>query len=222
MRPRVRAIPPVGRAWTGLGRRAELSYWQGRPDLVADGRRESVFTGVFEVEREWYAGKRILDVGCGPRGSLDWAVDAAARVGLDPLAGEYLALGVDPSAMDYVAGVAEAMPFADASFDVVASINSLDHVDDVDRTAAEMIRVLRPGGLLLIATELNHRARLTEPQTFGWEIVELFSPPLELLLEARLRDSGEGIDESLARREAYADPAGAEPGVLVTKLRAPG
>ena len=222
MRPAVRAVPPVGLAWRWLARRAELDYWRGRPDLVADERREWVFTRCFDVERGWYRGKRILDVGCGPRGSLDWAADAAARVGLDPLADDYLALGVDGRAMDYVAGVAESMPFADASFDAVASINSLDHVDDVGRAVAEMIRVLRPGGLLLVATELNHRARLTEPQTFGWEIVRSFSPPLEVLSEARLRDSGAGIDESLARRQPYDDPAGAEPGVLVMKLRAPG
>jgi ubiquinone/menaquinone biosynthesis C-methylase UbiE len=119
--------------------------------------------------------------------------------------------------MEYVKGVAEQVPFDDDSFDVVSSINSLDHVDDVRRAAAEMIRVLRPGGRLLIATELNHRARLTEPQTFGWEIVEAFAPPLEVLKEARLADSGLGMDQSLGRPRRYSGG----PGVLLAKLRAP-
>jgi SAM-dependent methyltransferase len=199
------------------GRRAEIDFWRRRPDLISDGRREWVFTQCFGIDREWYAAKRILDVGCGPRGSLDWAPDAAARIGLDPLADRYVELGVDPGAMEYVTGVAERMPFADNSFDVVSSINSLDHVDDVRRAATEMIRVLAPGGLLLLATELNHRARLTEPQTFGWEIVDAFTPPLELLEERRLADSGAGIDQSLADARPYSGG----PGVLLAKFRGP-
>jgi SAM-dependent methyltransferase len=218
MRPRIRALAPVGALWRTLGRRAELDFWRTHPGLVSDSQREWVFTRCFDVERDWYRGKRILDVGCGPRGSLDWATDAATRVGLDPLAARYLELGVDPRAMEYVTGVAERMPFADDSFDVVASINSLDHVDDVGRVAAEMLRVLRPGGLLLLATELNHRARLTEPQTFGWEILDAFAPPLDVLLQLRLADSGAGIDESLARAVPHRDGEG----VLLAKLRAPG
>ena len=218
MRPAVRAIPPVGLAWRVLGRRDELAYWRRSPHLVSDGSRERSFTDWFGVERGWYAGKRMLDVGCGPRGSLDWAADAAARVGLDPLADHYLELGVDGAAMEYVTGVAEAMPFDDDAFDVVSSINSLDHVDDVPRTVAEIIRVLRPGGLLLLATELCHRPRLTEPQSFGWEVLAAFAPPLEVVEERRLADTGEGIDASVARAAPYE----AGPGVLVAKLRAPG
>lgn len=217
MRPGIRAVPPVRALWRVLGRRAELDFWRSHPGLVSDDHREWVFTRCFGIDRDWYRGKRILDVGCGPRGSLDWAPDAAARVGLDPLADRYMELGVDQRAMDYVKGVAERMPFDDDSFDVVSSINSLDHVDDLSRTAAEMIRVLRPGGLLLIATELNHRARLTEPQTFGWEIVEEFAPPLDVLEATRLADSGAGIDRSLAD----AVPYGGGQGVLLAKLRAP-
>jgi SAM-dependent methyltransferase len=217
MRPEIRAVPPVRAAWRGLARRDELAFWRSRPGLVADSNREWVYTSCFDVAREWYAGKRILDVGCGPRGSLDWATDAAERIGLDPLAHRYLELGVDPGAMEYVKGVAERMPFADASFDVVSSINSLDHVDDVRRAASEILRVLAPGGLVLVATELNHRARLTEPQTFGWDVLELLSPPLELLKELRLADSGSGMDETLARPAPYRNGEG----VLVAKLRAP-
>jgi SAM-dependent methyltransferase len=217
MRPGIRALPPVRALWRVLGRRAELDFWRSNPGLVSDAHREWVFTRCFGIDRDRYRGKRILDVGCGPRGSLDWATDAAARVGLDPLADRYVELEVDSRAMDYVKGVAEQMPFGDDSFDVVSSINSLDHVDDARRAAAEMIRVLRPGGLLLIATELNHRARLTEPQTFGWEIIEAFVPPLEVLEETQLGDSGAGIDQSLA----HAIPYSGGHGVLLAKLRAP-
>ena len=215
MRPGLRrAFPPLRMVWTRLGRRAELEFWQSHPEIVGDGRREWAYTELFGIERGWYRGKRVLDVGCGPRGSLDWATDAAARVGLDPLAAEYVRLGVDTDAMEYVAGVAESMPFADASFDVVGSFNSLDHVDNVERAAAEIARVLSPGGLLLLATDVAHRARLTEPQTFGWEVTRVFEPALTLVEERRYAHTG-GFDDSL--RDAVPH-AGDGPGVLVAKL----
>jgi SAM-dependent methyltransferase len=110
------------------------------------------------------------------------------------------------------------MPFDDASFDVVGSFNALDHVDDVERTVAEIARVLRPGGLLLIATDVNHRARLTEPQTFGWDVTRLFEPAFTVVDERRLADTGGGIDESLRRAVIYDDPASERPGVLVARL----
>ena len=220
LRPGLRRVAPVRAAWRRLARRDELRFWQnkGRP-LIGDGAREWAYTEVFGIERDWYRGKRILDVGCGPRRSLDWAHDAAACVGLDPLAESYRELGIDTDAMDYVVGVAEDMPFDDASFDVVGSFNSLDHVDDVERTAAEIARVVRPGGVFLLATELNHRARVMEPQTFGWEVLRLFEPAFEVVDERRYLDTGQGIDESVRQAIPYDDAAAGQPGVLVAQLR---
>ncbi len=47
---------------------------------------------------------------------------------------------------------AEALPYVDASFDAVASISSLEFVDDVDRVCLELKRVLRPGGVGVFVT----------------------------------------------------------------------
>ncbi|MEM8823503.1 MAG: class I SAM-dependent methyltransferase, partial [Pseudomonadota bacterium] len=51
----------------------------------------------------------------------------------------------------YVEGFAEALPFSDASFDLVVSYLSLIDIDDPDTAIAEMARVLTPGGTLLVA-----------------------------------------------------------------------
>jgi SAM-dependent methyltransferase len=223
MRPSLRErLPPLERAWTWLGRRRELRFWK---KALADGRlagksREPFFTTHVGLDRAFYEGKRILDIGCGPRGELDWAEMAAERVGLDPLADRYLELrGEDAGRrMTYVNGVAERIPFPDASFDVVSSINSLDHVQDVARVAAEIKRVLRLGGTFLLVTELNHRARLTEPQVFSWDVLDHFAPEMELVHERRIEDSGRGIDASVEEAVPYDDTRSPHPGVLLARL----
>jgi SAM-dependent methyltransferase len=219
MRPRLRALPPVLLVWRRLERRAELEFWKSRGDLIGDGRGRWAYTELFGIEPGFYNGKRLLDVGCGPRGSLDWATQAAARVGIDPLADEYVRLGADAEAMEYLEGVAERMPFTDASFDVVGSFNSLDHVDDVPCAVAEIARVLAPGGTFLLTTELNHRARLMEPQTFGWEVTRLFEPAFEVVDVRRYAPTGAGIGDAIRARRPYDDPEGRAPGVLAARLR---
>ena len=219
LRPSLRRIPPARAAWERLARRRELEFWT---EATAEHRfagetREPFFTEHVGLERAFYDGKRILDLGCGPRRELDWAVNAAERVGLDPLAEPYRELMGDGSAMRLVAGIGEHMPFADDSFDVVASLNSLDHVDDLGRVVAEVKRVLDPGGTLIVLTDVGHRARVTEPQTFGWEVVDLFAPELQPRLLRRLRDTGAGIDQSV-RDGIELAPADRGAGVLVARF----
>ena len=204
--------------------RSELGYWMMRAHReggeLANDWYEEIFTELFGLGRCDYAGKRVLDVGCGPRGSLEWAEMAAERVGLDPLAGVYRDLGGRGHAMSYVAGPIEDPPLPSGNFDIVTSINSLDHVDDIQAAAAGMVRVLAPDGLLLLMTELGHEPTATEPQTFSWEVLDLFEPRLELLERRDL----ERTDDSVAtcvRNDVRFNHGNrdARPGVLWAKLR---
>jgi SAM-dependent methyltransferase len=96
-------------------------------------------------------GLDVLDVGCGQGIDLvNYARAGARATGLDltprlvELARAHLeALGHDGTV---VHGDAEAMPFADASFDRVSSNGVLHHTPNMDRALAEVARVLRPGG----------------------------------------------------------------------------
>jgi len=98
---------------------------------------------------------RLLDVGFG--GGL--LLELAHRRGVRSLA------GVDPSVeavsrlrdgrhrltgaeLRLEVGVVEALPFPDASFDLVASTNTVYFWPDLARAFSELHRVLRPGGLL--------------------------------------------------------------------------
>ena len=157
----------------------ELAYWSERKDIegtLLNGWFEGFYTDHFGLGRDDYRDKRVLDIGCGPRGSLEWATMARERVGVDPLADEYLQMGAAHHAMTYVAAGAESIPFPDHSFDIVCSFNSLDHVDDLDASIAEMKRVTAVGGLLLFLTDVHDKPTPQEPICFDWSVVELFAP----------------------------------------------
>jgi SAM-dependent methyltransferase len=90
--------------------------------------------------------------------------------------------------MEYVDAPAESMPFADGAFDVISSLNSLDHVDNIHSVLPEIERVLAPGGHFILFTELHEHPTINEPTTFGWEIREAF-PNLRLVfLKEREKD----------------------------------
>jgi SAM-dependent methyltransferase len=221
MRTSVRRVRPLASLWRVLGLRAQRGYWRMLEDeegILANEHFEYVFTTHFGLLPSFYAGKRILDVGCGPRGSLEWATMAAERVGLDPLVDTYHELGIDRHTMTYVSGYAERMPFPDESFDVVSSCNSLDHVDRLDRAIAEIKRVLKPGGVFLLLTDVNHRPRLREPHDYSWEIVSRFEPELRVLDERHFEDRG-GVHASIWAGVPYDHKSGEQRhGVVSAKL----
>lgn len=201
----------------------ELTFWRSRKDAegtLQSEHYEAQYTQLVGLERSFYAGKDVLDLGCGPRGSLTWMAEARRRVGLDPLVDDYRALGIDAHPMEYVAGAAEDMPFDDESFDVVTSFNSLDHVDDLDRTIGEIKRVLRPQGHVVVAVEVEHQPTWSEPQMLTWEVCRRFEPELEVV-EARQFERGTGFLYDCAWRGEtfdHGDPA-PRAGVLIAVLR---
>jgi len=98
------------------------------------------------------AGWRWVDVGCGT-GALSAAVlaqaDPAEVIGVDPSDG-FLARARERITDDRVAfhvGDARSLPLPDGGVDAVVSGLAVNFVPEPDRAAAEMVRVLRPGGL---------------------------------------------------------------------------
>lgn len=102
-------------------------------------------------------GVRMLDVGCGDAGVIIAFAEAGAEVsGIEPYErsverGRVRAEEHGVRA-DIRAGFGEALPFPDASFDLVTLDNVLEHVQDREKTLAEIRRVLRPDGILYLVT----------------------------------------------------------------------
>lgn len=110
--------------------------------------------------------KRALDIGCGEgrfcRMLRQIGIEA---VGIDPTEALIAHARQRNPEGDYRIGRAEAIDFPDRSFDLVVSYLTLIDIPDVERAIAEMTRVLKPGGSLLIANLTNFN---TAGMDQGW------------------------------------------------------
>ncbi|MFT6148853.1 MAG: SAM-dependent methyltransferase [Saprospiraceae bacterium] len=166
--------------------KTELLYWQlkkWREGTFNNDHYEPFYTTYFNLDTDFYTAKKIMDIGCGPRGSLEWATMAAECIGLDPLSDDYLKMGADKHRMKYINSGSEAIPFEDNYFDVVTSFNSLDHVDDLNQSIVELTRVLKPNGLFLFIADIHEKPTITEPSAFSWDIMEKFKQDFIILDE---------------------------------------
>ena len=92
---------------------------------------------------------RILDNGCGLGTYLEaFAPFSKQRIGLEVEIDR--AMKALPHSEGIVQAPAECLPFADDSFDFVLSNEVLEHVEDDSVAMAEMVRVTRPGGRVLL------------------------------------------------------------------------
>jgi ubiquinone/menaquinone biosynthesis C-methylase UbiE len=101
-----------------------------------------------------WRGKDVLDVGCGTGAyTVEIAREAHTVCGLD-LTHEFLSRFQDRARghanLRILQGRGEAMPFGDAQFDLIVSIETLEHVGDERATLHEMHRTLRHDGTLLL------------------------------------------------------------------------
>ncbi len=95
----------------------------------------------------------ILDVGCGPGYFLREARRWFPKSSITGIDSEFALLdwvGIEDATL--VQGTAERLPFPEQTFDVVACLQVLEHVENPDNAISEIRRVLKPGGYACIAT----------------------------------------------------------------------
>jgi ubiquinone/menaquinone biosynthesis C-methylase UbiE len=168
------------------------------------------------------AGRRLLDIGCGSGALTRSLSERGARVtGIDP----------NPEALEtareavpegtFQAARAEALPFADASFDGAIFLNSLHHVPQpaMHRALREAARVVGPAGPIVVVEPLAEGSLFlalcpvedeTEVRNAAQEVIRqaLEDEKFEQLRRADYlrRERFEGIEECLAHVVAV-DPA---------------
>lgn len=101
-------------------------------------------------------GLDILEVGSGRGGGASYIkryLEPKTMTGLDfsPKAIAFCRARHNVAALTFIPGDAEALPFADASFDAVINIESSHCYGSFERFATQVARVLRPGGYFLFA-----------------------------------------------------------------------
>lgn len=100
-------------------------------------------------------GGTLIEVGPGPGASTEWLrhrVDRLVAVEIDAEAADALRARFADTNVEVVVADATALPFEDASFDSAGSFTMLHHLPTAalqNAVLAEMLRVLRPGGVLI-------------------------------------------------------------------------
>jgi SAM-dependent methyltransferase len=118
------------------------------------------------------AGMTVLDCGCGP-GTITVGLAAAVMprqvIGLDQETQQCATVAayaqqVGLTNLTFRRGDINALPFPDASFDVVFTNAVLQYLADPGHAVREMCRVLKPGGMLGVRDVFNDRGFIVSPE----------------------------------------------------------
>jgi ubiquinone/menaquinone biosynthesis C-methylase UbiE len=142
--------------------RTEYDVWHQRV-FEAAPEHEDASSPWYQLVRERLGpvvGLRILEVACGRGGFASELMRAGARVTACDFSasavwvarGKMQGILTDGSLPALVQGDAQKLPFADSSFDVVISCETIEHLPDAWTPLREMYRVTRPSGRLFLTT----------------------------------------------------------------------
>jgi len=147
----------------------------------------------YAIAARYAQDKRVLDIASGEGyGAALLAHTAAEVVGvdIDREAVEHARRSYYASNLRFVCGSVTDIPLADASVDVVASFETIEHVGEQDRMLDEIRRVLVPGGVAIISSPnklvYSDGAHFSNP----YHVRELYFAELRDLLVRRFRHVG--------------------------------
>jgi len=145
--------------WMSVDGDADPHYYVRLMDMIRGGREDDPeqYRAVFDALKVG-RGERVLDVGCGAGGAVR-ALAArfpglAAAVGIDVsetmIAEARARTAADSHAVEFLIADGHRLPFPDESFDAAFSLRVFEIIGDPRHALAEMARVLRPGGRLVV------------------------------------------------------------------------
>jgi N-methyltransferase StaMA len=140
-----------------MGGNIHLGYWDDEDDDSPIGRATDRLTDLVAARLRLVPGQRILDVGCGTgRSSARISADHDVHVaGVTVSAYQVELAGRSAQAAGstefVLADAAAGLPYPDGSFDSAYAVESLLHIADHEAVLAQIARVLRPGGRIVLA-----------------------------------------------------------------------
>ncbi|GGF55309.1 phthiotriol/phenolphthiotriol dimycocerosates methyltransferase [Azorhizobium oxalatiphilum] len=199
--------------------------------LRAEDEPERAFIGLYQqaVDGLPVAGARVLEVGSGRGGGSRYIARyhaPAQMVGLDyspDTVRRARQLNADTPALSFETGDAEHLPFPDGSFDIVVNIESSHCYADVAAFAAEVSRVLAPGGWFTFA-DMRRRGQLPELNSqlstpgLTLESACELSPGVVAALDASERRKRERIGRALFMKSFITEFAGAKGSIIYKAL----
>lgn len=115
---------------------------------------------------------RVLDVACGTGGGGEMLAARATVTALDADAGAVELARSRGSAVDFHFGTVPPLPFETAAFDTVVSFETIEHLEADREFVAEIRRVLKPGGALLLSTPNKEVSSPDGPPPNPWHVRE--------------------------------------------------
>jgi ubiquinone/menaquinone biosynthesis C-methylase UbiE len=156
--------------------RAEYDVWHNRI-FEADPGHDDAGSPWYQLVREHIGvvtGLNVLEVACGRGGFSNELARAGARVtGCDfsfvavRVAHAKLRAMNERASANFIQGDAQDLPFAENSFDLVISCETIEHLPNASRALREMLRVSRPGGKLFLTTP-NYANFMGLYEVYSW------------------------------------------------------
>lgn len=121
----------------------------------------------YEFAKDYISGKEVLDVGCGLAYGASLMAQSAKKItGIDYDAETIEGNKQRYSAiknLDFIQGAVPPLPFPDNSFDVVTTFQFIEHIHHRKEFIKECLRVVKPGGKVLITTPNIKRSLARNP-----------------------------------------------------------
>jgi SAM-dependent methyltransferase len=173
---------------------------------------QELMRATLEVEDDhwWYRGRRlviraeldrlplphlaeVLDAGCGSGRTLLELVDYGRVRGieLDP---EVAEVARDRGLGEVLQGRLEELPWTEDSFDLITCLDVIEHTPDDRRTLAELHRVCRPGGFLLVTVPAHQ---------FLWSAHDVYNHHYRRYSRRLLRDTALSAGWTVSRMSAF-------------------
>lgn len=136
---------------------------------------------------DFVGGRKVLDIACGEGfGSAMLAKHAESVFGvdIDPKAVAHAGTRYSHENLQFLVGSCSNIPLPDASIDVVVSFETIEHHDDHNGMMSEIVRVMRPGGVLIISSP--DKLVYSDERAFHnkFHVRELYSEEFDALLKS--------------------------------------